>query len=200
MKVIVVGGTGTIGKAVVKELGQRHQIVVASHRHGDVQVDIQDKQSIENMYKAVGKFDALVSTVGKVHFGPFEKMTEQDYFVGINDKLMGQVNLVLLGLPHINNDGSFTLTSGILNHDPIRFGASAAMINGALEGFTVGSAIEMPRGIRINTVSPTVIAESFEAYGEYFYGFEPVSAYKAALAYSKSVEGAQTGQIYKVGY
>lgn len=200
MKVIVVGGTGTIGKAVVKELGQRHQIIVASQRHGDIQLDIQDKTSIQKMYQAVGKFDALISTVGKVHFGEFAKMTADEYFIGLNDKLMGQVNLVLLGLPTINDNGSFTLTSGILNHDPIKFGASAAMVNGALEGFTVGAAIEMPRGVRINTVSPTVITESFDDYAEYFYGFQSVTAHQAALAYSKSVEGLQTGQIYKVGY
>lgn len=200
MKIIVVGGTGTIGKAVVKELGQRHHIVVASHRHGDIRLDIQDKQSIQKMYQDVGHFDALVSTVGKVHFGPFTQMTDQDYTIGLNDKLMGQVNLVLLGLPMINDGGSFTLTSGILNADPIRFGSSAAMVNGALDGFVKGAAIEMPRGVRINTVSPTVLTESFEEYGQYFYGFEPVTAQRAALAYSKSVEGAQTGQVYKAGY
>jgi hypothetical protein len=37
-----------------------------------------------------------------------------------------------------------------------------------------------------------------QTYGEYFHGFEPVATARVALAYSKSVEGLQTGQIYTV--
>lgn len=199
MKIIVVGGTGTIGKAVVQELGGRHQILVASQHKGEVQVDIKDINSIERMYQTIGKFDALISTIGKVHFRKLTEMSAEKYFIGLNDKLMGQVNLVLAGLHHINDGGSFTLTSGILSVDPIVNGTSASMVNGALECFAKAAAIEMPRGIRINVVSPTVITESMGLYGEYFHGFKPVTAAEAALAYSKSVEGAQTGQVYRVG-
>lgn len=200
MKIIVVGGTGTLGKAVVAELKQRHTIVVAGHKSGDVQVDVMDLKSIEGMYKSVGKFDAVISTIGKVHFAAFTEMTPADYFIGLNDKLMGQVNLVLVGLPRINDNGSFTLTSGILSHDPIRYGTSASMVNAAIDGFIEGAAIEMPRGIRINAISPTVVTESMDVYADYFHGFEPVTASRVALAFSKSVEGSQTGRVYHVGY
>lgn len=198
MKIIVVGGTGTIGQAVVKELSKRHEVIIAGRSQGDVKVDIKDYQSILSMYQSIGPFDALVSTVGKVHFGPLIDMTADNYFVGIHDKLMGQVNLVLAALPYINDNGSFTLTSGILSRDPIRLGSSAAMVNAAIDGFVKGAAIELPRGIRINSISPTVLSESMDVYAEYFYGFAPVSAARVALAYSKSVEGAQTGQVYQV--
>lgn len=156
-------------------------------------------ESIEKMYQAVGQFDAVVSTVGKVHFDELTKMTHEHYLVGLHDKLMGQVNLVIAGLRYINDGGSFTLTSGILSRDPIRYGSSAAMVNAAIDGFVVGSAIEMPRGIRINSVSPTILAESMDAYGDYFHGYETVTAARVALAYSKSVEGLQTGKVYQVG-
>lgn len=199
MKIIIVGGTGTIGRAVVKELSQRHNIIVAGYTQGDVQVDIQDPISIESMYKTVGKFDALISTVGKVHFGELTEMTKEQMQIGLDNKLMGQVNLVLMGLKHINHGGSFTLTSGILSRDPIKFGSSAALVNGALDAFVKSAAIEMPHHVRINAVSPTILAESMSAYGDYFRGFEPVSATRVAYAYSKSVEGAQTGQVYCVG-
>lgn len=198
MKIIVVGGTGTIGKAVVDELKQRHEVVVAGHQHGEVQVDIKDVQSIEKMYQTVGSFDALISTTGKVQFRPLAEMKSENYQTGLQDKLMGQVNLVLKGLKYINDAGSFTLTSGILSHDPIVTGSSASMVNGALDSFVKAAAIEMPRGIRINIVSPTVILESMGAYAAYFRGFEPAPAARAALAYSKSAEGAQTGQVYRV--
>lgn len=199
MKIIVVGGTGTIGKAVVKELSQRHSIIIAGHHHGDLQVDINDKNSISTMYKNVGKFDALIATTGAVVFKKLTEMDEDQYAVGIKSKLMGQVNLVLLGIPYINAAGSFTLTSGILSHDPIRYGTSAAMVNGALDAFVKNAAIELPNNIRINVVSPTVVSESMDKYADYFRGFEAVAATKVALAYSKSVEGAQTGQVYQVG-
>lgn len=198
MKIIVVGGTGTIGKAVVNELAQRHTVIVAGFTHGDVKVNIKDIQSVEKMYASVGQFDAVVSTVGKVHFGSLTDMTTEDYFVGLQDKLMGQINLVIAGMSKIQDGGSFTLTSGILSSDPIRFGASASMVNGAIDAYCKAAAIEMPRQIRINAVSPTVISESMGEYGDYFHGFEPVPASRAALAYSKSVEGAQTGQVYQV--
>lgn len=200
MKIILVGGSGTIGKAVAKELSARHTLITVSRKSGDVQCDITDPASIDKMYQQVGKFDAVISTVGKVHFGELSAMSTDDYMIGLNDKLMGQVNLVLIGQHHISDQGSFTLTSGILNDDPIRLGSSAAMVNGALAGFCKGAAIELPRGIRINVVSPTVITESLEAYGDFFHGFESVSAARVALAYSKSVEGHQTGQIYRIGH
>jgi NAD(P)-dependent dehydrogenase (short-subunit alcohol dehydrogenase family) len=198
MKMIVVGGTGVIGQAVVKELSPRHEVIVVGHQHGDVQVDISDQQSIEKMYQSIGKFDALIATTGKVHFGALADMQALHYQIGLNDKLMGQVNLVLLGLQTINDGGSFTLTSGIVSHDPIRFGSSAAMVNGAIDGFVRSAALEMPRGIRINSVSPTVVTESLDKYAPYFRGFASVDAARVALAYSKSAEGAQSGQVYSV--
>jgi NAD(P)-dependent dehydrogenase (short-subunit alcohol dehydrogenase family) len=152
------------------------------------------------MYQKVGAFDAIISTAGKVHFGELTEMTEEHYAIGLQDKLMGQINLVLLGLPYINDAGSFTLTSGILNHDPIRYGSSAAMVNGAVEGFVKSAALELPKKTRINVVSPTVLTEALGSYGPYFRGYKSVSAAETALAYSKSVEGIQTGQVYRVGW
>lgn len=200
MKIVVVGGTGTIGKAVVKELVKRHQVIAAGFNDGDIQVDITDKKSIENLYKSINNLDAVVATTGTVHFGKLEEMTENEYYIGLKNKLMGQINLVLIGLKHLNSRGSFTLTSGILNHDPIIQGSSAAMVNGALDGFVKSAALEMPKNMRINIVSPNVVLEAMGTYAPYFRGFNPVPVDIVALAYSKSVEGAQTGQVYKVGY
>lgn len=200
MKIVIVGGTGTIGEAVAKALSPRHDVVIVGHQRGDIHVDITSKSSIQAMYQAVGKIDAVISATGKVHFGPLNEMTSEQYAVGLASKLMGQINLVLLGLSALNEGGSFTLTSGILNHDPIRYGSSASMVNGGIDGFVKSAAIEMPNQLRINSVSPTVLTESMPQYGSYFPGYHPVDADEVALAYCKSVEGAQTGQIYRVGY
>lgn len=197
MKVIVIGGTGLIGSAVVNELKPRHEVIAVGHSDGEYRVDILQMESIKALYKKIGKVDAVVMTTGKVSFVTLSKITTEDMLVGLNSKLMGQVNCVLLGLEYMNDSGSFTLTSGILNRDPIALGVSAAMVNGGIDGFVTGAAIEMPRGIRINAVSPTVVTEALDSYGPYFRGYEPVPLAHVARSYSKSVEGLQTGKIYQ---
>jgi NAD(P)-dependent dehydrogenase (short-subunit alcohol dehydrogenase family) len=198
MRIVVVGATGTIGKAVVAALQDRHEIVKIGNRGGDHQVDITDSNSIRALFEKTGRFDALVSAAGKVHFGDFAKLTEKEVEIGLRNKLMGQVNLVLIGRDYINDGGSFTLTSGLLSHDPILYGTSASLVNGALDAFVKGAAIELDRGVRINVVSPGVLVESLGVFGEYFRGHEPVPGSRVANAYVKSVEGRLTGQVFHV--
>jgi NAD(P)-dependent dehydrogenase (short-subunit alcohol dehydrogenase family) len=198
MKILVVGANGTIGKAVVDELKPRHEIVSAGRTHGDHRVDISDLASIQKLFTEIGSVDGVVSAAGDVHFGPLLDMTPDQLRVGISYKLMGQVQLALEATKHLNPGGSVTLTAGTLSYDPIRFGASASLVNSAIEGFVRAAAIEFPPGMRINAVSPTVLRESLAAFGSFFAGSEGVPAKLVALAYSKSVEGAQTGQIYFV--
>lgn len=198
MKIIVIGGAGTIGAAVVKELSPRHEILIAGRKKGDLIVDIESEDSIRKMFTQAGQFDAVVVAAGEVVFEELGQMNNTKYHVGLNSKLMGQVNVVLIGSQFIQNRGSFTLTSGVLSVDPIHGGSSASMVNRAIEGFVMAAAIELPRGIRINAVRPTVLREAMDKFAPYFRGFDPVPASKAALAYSKSVEGLQTGQTYTV--
>lgn len=198
MKVLVIGAGGAVGKAVVAELAPRHEIVAAGRNSGALRVDVLDVDSVRKLFAEAGRVDAVVMAVGSVHFGPLGAMTAEQFRRGLDDKLMGQVNVVLAGQHALSDGGSFTLTSGILTEQPIRDGVNATAVNAAVEGFVRAAAIELPRGLRINVVSPTVLAESMSTYGPYFRGFEPASAARVALAYSRSVEGAQTGQVYKV--
>ncbi len=197
MKIILVGASGTIGQAVVKELGERQEIVPVGSKTGDVQVDMSSVESIKKMYEKVGSFDALICTAGNAHFGLLTEMTEEEFYIGIKSKLMGQINLILQGITHISDNGSFTLTSGALSQDPIPFGSSVSMVNAGVEGFVVGASIELPRGIRINVVSPNVVEESLPKFGQFFRGHVPVPAARVALAYSKGVEGKLNGKIIR---
>ncbi|MEP3114526.1 short chain dehydrogenase [Nisaea sp.] len=195
MKIIVVGAAGDIGKAVCEELGRCHDLVRVGRSRGDIRVDISDRASIDEMYARVGPVDAVVSTAGDVHFGPLEDHTDETFMLGLGQKVMGQINLVLAGFNSVGPGGSFTLTSGVLDRDPIRMGAGAATANGALGGFVVGAAIEMPRQQRINVVSPGLLEVSVPRYGKWFPGHDPVSSERVGRAYAKSVEGAITGQV-----
>ena len=97
----------------------------------------------------------------------------------------------------LNDGGSITLTTGIMNHDFIKAGSAAAIVNSAIDGFVQAAALDMPRGIRINVVSPALLEDSKELYAEFCPGFEPVAGEVVARAYRKSVYGIQTGRIYR---
>jgi NAD(P)-dependent dehydrogenase (short-subunit alcohol dehydrogenase family) len=200
MRIILVGASGVVGGAVRAALGARHEIIAVSRSTGEVQVDIADPVSIREFFDRAGQFDALICTAGVVKYAPFTQLGETDYEVGLRSKLMGQVNLVTYGLPRIADGGSFTLTSGLTNDDPIREGAASSLVNGALEGYVHGAAIEMPRGVRINLVSPTLVEESTALYGPYFPGTTTMPARDVALGYVKSVEGAQSGRVFRMGW
>ena len=198
MKIKVVGASGAVGNCAVKALETRHEVIQANRSSGDVRVDVEDVDSIRAMYQQVGKVDAVVSAVGHGHFGPVDEMTTEQFLKGINHKVLPQVNLVLEGFAYMNDGGSFTVTSGVLNRDVIRGGSCAAAANGALDSFVVGAAVDMPRGIRINCVSPEVLEVSRQKYDGFFHGHNHVTDEAVGLAYSKAVEGCLTGQIFIV--
>ena len=198
MKIIIVGASGAVGNTAVRALESRHEIIQVNRSSGDVRMDIEDIDSIRAMYRQVGRVDAVVSAVGHGHFGPLEQMTSEQFMKGIKHKVVPQVNLVLEGFEYINDGGSFTVTSGVLNRDPIRGGACAAAANGALDGFVRGAAVDMPRGIRINCVSPEVLEVSRQRYEGFFHGHNHVSDEAVGLAYSKAVEGCLNGQVFIV--
>jgi NAD(P)-dependent dehydrogenase (short-subunit alcohol dehydrogenase family) len=197
MKVFLVGAAGDIGKVVAAELAQRHEIITGGRTTGDVAIDMTDLASIRAAFGKVGAVDAVVSTAGAVTFSPFKDMDDAAYRVGIDDKLMGQVNLVLIGRQFVAESASFTLTTGILNRDPIVAGSSASMVNGALEGFVKGAAYEMD-GLRLNAISPGLLEESVPKFGAFFPGHVPVPGARVAKAYAKSVEGRHSGEVFEV--
>ncbi|MFE4545019.1 short chain dehydrogenase [Arthrobacter sp. NPDC056727] len=194
MKILIVGATGLLGSAAVAALKGRHEVIEAS-RSSDISVDLAEPESVRRMFDQVGTVDAVISCTGSVPFKPLAELTDKDFRSGFEDKVLGQVNLVQLGAEFISDGGSFTLTSGVLAREPILTGAAASLANGALESFVMAAAAELPRGIRINAVSPTVLAEA-SGYHEFFPGFSQVPADEVGRAYVKSVEGIQTGQVF----
>jgi NAD(P)-dependent dehydrogenase (short-subunit alcohol dehydrogenase family) len=192
MKVLIVGATGLIGKAVADRLSKKHEIVGAGHRGGDIQVDLGSKASIEAMYKTVGKVDAVICTAGMAGFAPFKDLDDAAFELALSNKLMGQVNLVRVGQEYVNDGGSFTLTAGILSRKPMLGSVAISLANGALESFSKATALELTRGLRVNTVSPLFVKETMEIMG-----MDPstgLSAADTAKAYEAAVEGKQNGE------
>lgn len=197
MKIVIIGASGTVGRAVTDELSRRHEVISVGRTQGDHQVDITSQASVQALFEKIGPVDAIVSASGGVHFGPLATMTDSEFNRGLKDKLLGQIRLALTGQHYLNEGGSITLISGIVAHEPIAQGVNATTVNAALEGFVRAAACELPRGIRINLISPTVLTESVEAYDGFFPGFESVPAATVAQAYRRSVEGVQSGGYIK---
>ena len=198
MKILLVGGHGTIGRKVAAALSIRHDLIVAGRNSGDVRVDIGLEKSIIALFKAVGMIDACICAAGTGFYGPFATMTAEQMRPGLEGKLIGQVNLVLIGKEYLRERGSFTLTSGIAADLPARNGTAVATINGAINSFVLGAAQELQQDRRINAVSPGLVEDSFERYGANFPGYDLVPMSKVVNAYILSVEGAITGKILKV--
>jgi NAD(P)-dependent dehydrogenase (short-subunit alcohol dehydrogenase family) len=197
-KILIVGASGTVGQAVVRALGSGNHLIEAGRSHHTNKVDITDSKSIQALFQQVGKVDAIVSVTGQLHFGPLNEMTAEQFQIGLKNKLLGQIDIALVGQHYLNEGGSITLTSGIVSEEPIRYGVNATTVNAALEGFVRSAACEMMHGQRINVVSPSVLQESLDTFGPYFRGFEAVPGSRVALAYLRSIEGVQTGKLFRV--
>ncbi len=193
MRILVVGATGTIGHAVVAALSPRHEVVGVSRHSRPLSVDITQPDSIRSLFAAAGPLDAVVSAAGEARFAPLAQLDDAAFAFSLANKLMGQVDLVRLGLEHVRDQGSFVLTSGVLARAPMPGSAAISLVNAALEGFARAAALEAPRGIRVNVVSPPWVTDTLRALGmDPSQGKTPEAV---ARAYVEAVEGRATGAV-----
>lgn len=198
MKILIIGGNGTIGKTVSAHFSKNHKVVIAGRHSGQVMVDIADSESIEAMFKAVSGIDAVICVAGEAKWAPFDSMSEEDFYIGLRSKLMGQVNLVRIGKNYVNSGGSFTLSTGILADNPVVQTTSAAMVNGGIHSFVKAAALELKNNLRINAVSSGLVEDAVDIYEAYFPGHNPIPMRKVVNGYVRSVEGMGNGQIIRI--
>ena len=198
MKILIIGGNGTIGRKVTAHFKGNNEIIIAGRTTGDFTVDIADSTSIQNMFEKTGNLDAIICIAGEAKWDNFDALSEEDYYIGIRSKLMGQVNLVRIGQNYLNNNGSITLTTGILADDPVVKTASASMVNGAIHSFVKAVVLELKYGIRVNVVSSGVVEDAYEKYRDYFPGHNPIPMQKVINGYVRSVNGKVNGEIIRI--
>jgi len=198
MKILIIGGNGTIGRKVSRSLSENHDVIIAGRSSGDIHVELTDSSSIEKMFKKAGKLDAIICIAGEAKWDKFNSLSEEDFYFGIKSKLMGQINVVRIGMNYLNKNGSITLTSGILADHPVEMTSSPAMVNGAIHSFVKAVALELENGMRINAVSSDVVEDAFDKYHEYFKGHVPVPMHKVVTGYIQSVEGKLNGEIIRL--
>jgi NAD(P)-dependent dehydrogenase (short-subunit alcohol dehydrogenase family) len=192
MRILIIGATGTIGSAVATAL-KDHELVLASHQKAAEPVDISSPESLRELFARIGKVNAIISAAGRAAWKPLDQLADPDLELSLRNKLMGQVNVIRLGLPSVHDGGSITITAGYLSRHPAAGSSAVSLVNSALEGFGRAAALEAPRGIRINVVSPPWITETLEKLGRPPGG---IPAARVAHFYVKSVEGNETGQVY----
>ncbi|MGF1718084.1 short chain dehydrogenase [Photobacterium chitinilyticum] len=193
MKILAIGANGVIGKATVSHLQQDHEVIAVGHSHGDYIVDIESKESIKALLDSVGKVDAIISMAGSGQMGSLDEMPDSGYYTVLNNKVMGQVNLVRLGLDYLNEGGSITLSSGQAANNPMPGTAAIAMGVAAVNAFVTTAALELKDGKRINAVSPGMVKETMELWG--IDSSTGISARDVASYYQASLEGQQNGEI-----
>lgn len=195
-KVLVIGGTGAVGSAAVNALKEKHDVVIVG-RSTTPSVDLDDPASIEALFAEVGEVDAVISAAGHVPFKPLDELTRDDYIAGFYGKTLSQLDLVRIATPHVRDGGSITLTTGITARAAIATGSAAAMASGALESFIITAAREMPRSIRLNAASPTVL-EAAPGFHDFFPGFPPASDEAVGNLYRRAVDNIETGMVYEL--
>ena len=198
MRILIIGGQGTIGQPVTKHFQIENEVIVAGRSSGEINIDIADINSIEKGLDTLKKVDAIVCIAGEAKWANFNELTEDDYYIGLRSKLMGQVNLVRIGKDYLTSGGSITLSTGILADDPVVKTTSAAMVNRAIHSFVQAVALEIENGIRVNAVSLGMVEDAYEKYKDYFPGHNPVPMKKAVNAFVRSVNGKGSGEIIRV--
>lgn len=191
MRILVIGANGTIGRAVVTALSAGNEIISASLRSSTVKVDLADPESIRRMYRSLAKLHAVVCAAGQAKFAPLAQLGDADFRFCLDNKLMGQVNVVRFGFDHMEDGGSFTLTTGILAQAPMPGSAAISLVNAGLEGFVRAAALEAPRNVRVNAVSPPWVTETLQALKMDVSKGLPAAV--VARAYVRSVTGDDTG-------
>ena len=192
MKIVVIGSTGIIGTAVVRALAGRYEVIGAS-RQGDPKVDLTEPSTVAGLFRAVPEIDAVICCAGSAAWKPLAQLTDEDFAFSLNNKLMGQVRLARLAMTHLRDAGSITLTSGVLAQTPMPGSAAVSLVNAGLEGFVRAAALEAPREIRINVVSPPWVTESLQK--NKMEVDEHLAADVVARAYVAAVEGRHQGAV-----
>jgi NAD(P)-dependent dehydrogenase (short-subunit alcohol dehydrogenase family) len=186
MKVLIIGASGAIGKVITPAIQRNHEVVTAGRNSGDIAVDISSAVSIEGLFQKVANLDAVICVAGDSVTTGLHSMNEEKYKAGIQQKLLAQINLVLTGINYLNKNGSFTLISGKMGERPAPGSSGKAIMNAAVNSFVLSASLEMPKGMRLNVVSPSKISD--------------IPDKDIVAAYLTCIETNVNGEIIRIGY
>jgi NAD(P)-dependent dehydrogenase (short-subunit alcohol dehydrogenase family) len=172
-RVVVIGGASGIGFAVAQiARDQGAQVVVGSSNPGRVDaavarlgggvghtVDVRDETGVAAFFETVGVFDHLAITAGDWSSSMFASTRDIDLaqsqaMLGV--RFWGALAVVKHGSRTIAQDGSITLTSGMLARRPMKGAPLVTAVAGAVEHLAAGLAVDLAP-VRVNAVCPGLI-------------------------------------------
>ncbi len=197
MRILLIGGTGTIGSYLVDKWQQEHEVIVAHRNSPTHAVDLTDPKSVKSLLDRCGTIDAVVCTAGEAKWAPFEELSAEDFEAGLKSKLMGQVVLAQLAVPYLQKGGAIVLTTGILADRPVPMTTGAAMVNGAIHSFVKAAALDLDSRVRIKAVACGLVQDAYEKYKNFFPGHKPVSMETMFEAYQQALWGSESGEVIR---
>ena len=167
--VVVIGGASGVGFAIAEAAqGDGARVIVASSNAANVQaavtrlgggatgsvVDVRDEASVAGFFAQLGPYDHLAFTAGDWDWSAFATARDLD-LPAVRDSLgvrfWGALLAVKYGCRTIAQNGSITLTGGMLAHRPMKGAAVVTAIAGAIEHLALGLAVDLAP-VRVNAV------------------------------------------------
>lgn len=195
-RVLVIGATGLLGKAITSKFGSDIDVIQASRNSSEYAVDLANPQSLQALFDNVGIVDAIVCTAGVAEFKPFAQTQDSDWQFGIENKMMGQINVIRYGEKYLTQEGSIVLTTGVLAQSPMPGSAIVSAVNAAVEGAIRALSLELEH-IRINAISPGWISETLTTLG--MDASQGIPASDVAQYYIDAINTSNSGDIIVAG-
>lgn len=160
---VVVGGTHGMGEATARLLrDEGADVLVTGRRSGDVHLDLTDLRGLDALADAVrsrfGQVDLLHLNAGYAQLEPYDAVTEERYDRTFAVNTRGLFFAVQRLAPLVRDGGAIVVTSSVADQggspDMLVYGAAKAAARSLVAGF---AAALLPRGIRVNAVSPGFI-------------------------------------------
>ena len=179
-RVLVVGGSSGLGRATAKafldagaavwiasrnekKLADAVHLLNAGGRLHSLTLDMTVPDQVDELNaRFPDGLDHLVISASQAAHGAFADLEVGEVEAMFASKFMGPYRVAQALFPAMRAGGSITFFSGVLSRRPGRNVAGLAAVNAAVEGLTRALALELGPDIRVNCLSPGMVAT--EAY------------------------------------
>ncbi|SMD25330.1 SDR family NAD(P)-dependent oxidoreductase [Lentzea albidocapillata] len=157
--VLVTGTSGTIGAGIVQRFTDAGAVVVHHRGRQDGDLRTSAERVVLQAFEQHGRLDAVVNNAGVQPVEPLPDMTTEQWRSVVDINLTGPFAVTQAAVEYLPVGGSVTHIASIEGTHPAPGHAHYAASKAALIMHARAAALEYgPRGIRVNTVSPGLIA------------------------------------------
>ena len=160
-KIIIIGGSKGIGKAITKSLLNEHQVINISRTSPEIQHQNLSHFSCDVLTDDLPEIDAadgLIYCPGSINLKPFNRLNVEDFKTDFEINVIGAVKCIQAYTKALatNESASIVLFSTVATKLGMPFHASIATAKSAIEGLTKSVAADLAPKIRVNAIAPTI--------------------------------------------